>query len=233
MSFINRVGSASSCAKVIKLDAAATSSQSTSSTLTWSHTVGSGSNRLLVVGIFALNSSAQPAVSGVTYNGVAMTKVRGDQRLNTVGMETSIWFLHDPPSGAHNVVASITNYGATVGMSSSYAGAQQSSTADAVNGQTGTSAGTKTFTLTTVANNAWVFEIIGGVDYSSAPTISLAAAFTSRGTATPSSAVPGRATAGDTNGPITPAGGVTCGGTISSGMSFGYAITAASFAPAS
>jgi len=233
MSFINRVGSASSCAKVIKLDAAATSSQSTSSTLTWSHTVGSGSNRLLVVGVFAMSYGALPSVSGVTYNGVAMTKARADDDFNGAGWESSVWILHNPPSGAHNVVATISNYGTTVGMSVSYTGAQQSSTADAVNGQSGISAGTKTFTLTTVANNAWVFEIIGGVDYSSAPTISLAAAFTSRGTATLSPAAFGRATAGDTNGPKTPAGGVTCGGTFSGAGFYGYAITAVSFAPAS
>lgn len=68
-------------------------------TVTWSHTIGAGSNRLLVV-LISGRSSAN--VSGVTFDGVALTQV-GSTRDDS-STDTSIWYLTAPNTGAHNIV---------------------------------------------------------------------------------------------------------------------------------
>jgi hypothetical protein len=84
------------------------------SSQTFAHTVGAGSNRLLVVGI---GSSEDPPVnvSGVTYDGVAMTQVA--QRNFNPYYNVAMYALVAPNTGTHNVVvtqaASINEY--TVG----------------------------------------------------------------------------------------------------------------------
>lgn len=69
-----------------------------STSVTVSH-VCSGTNRLLVVGI-AHNTGA---VSGVTYNGVAMTKVDSKTQGNSI---SDLYYLLAPTVGTHDVVVS-------------------------------------------------------------------------------------------------------------------------------
>jgi|WetSurMetagenome_2_1015567.scaffolds.fasta_scaffold353402_1 hypothetical protein len=66
--------------------------------LTFSHTVAVGTHRCLVVGA----GSSQNGLSGATYDGVAMTL------LGTLLGEghSYIWYMVDPPEGAHDVVVS-------------------------------------------------------------------------------------------------------------------------------
>ncbi len=74
---------------------------------TWSHTVGSGPDRLLVVLTGTHNGEL---VSGVTYGGASLTLAK-DQ--NGSYRDARIYYLVNPPSGAANVVVSgtFTNYG--------------------------------------------------------------------------------------------------------------------------
>ncbi|MBI2913817.1 MAG: DNRLRE domain-containing protein, partial [Chloroflexi bacterium] len=76
------------------------------SSLSWSHTVGSGSNRLLVVGVSV--SYAGTTVSGVTYGGTALTQVGVKDAPSSDG-RVEIWRLLAPASGTANVVVSLTN----------------------------------------------------------------------------------------------------------------------------
>jgi hypothetical protein len=69
--------------------------------LTFSHTTSSGSDRLMIVGI-AVPSSAD-RVDGVTYNGDAMTRARYD---NIGANGTYLYYLYAPDSGTANVVVS-------------------------------------------------------------------------------------------------------------------------------
>ncbi len=103
--------------------------------LTWPHTVGASTNRALVVGVsttttvlpvapFARVRNAPP---GVTYNGVALTRI--GTRLspgNTSAIE--MFLLVDPPVGTANVVVTFlpltVNY--AVGGSASFTGVNQS-----------------------------------------------------------------------------------------------------------
>lgn len=82
-----------------------------SATLTFSHTPGSGSNRLLIVAISvgstALSgASPAPTVTSVTYNGVAMTLVD-----DALGSESRIvlYRLVNPAAGPFNVVVTVSS----------------------------------------------------------------------------------------------------------------------------
>ncbi|MDQ5969078.1 MAG: hypothetical protein QG579_235, partial [Patescibacteria group bacterium] len=213
----------------ITFDSSSASAHHTNgSPITWNHTVGSGTNTLLIVGCSIYSESSQPTATVATFNNVGMTKIRADQTPASLGyIETSIWFLHAPASGTHEVSLTVTFSGINNGggcVSASYAGAQQVDTADASSGLTGTGTGSKSFTVTTVADNAWVFAVGGN---KAGPGIAITAEQTSRGsiTGTP------RPNAEDTNAAVTPSGGVTMGFTIS-GLSAYWSMTGASFAPA-
>ncbi len=78
-----------------------TSGASQVPTLTWSH-VSSGINRLLVVQV---ETEAAATVSGVTYNGVALT-----QRVTTTNgtLKSEQWTLTAPPVGTYNIIVTVT-----------------------------------------------------------------------------------------------------------------------------
>lgn len=213
----------------IALDATSNSGAAGVSPFTWSHTC-TGTNRLLIVGV-NLCGASQPAVSAVTYNGVSMTKVQGNQQSSGLGSfaESSVWFLHNPATGANIISVTYANgvNGGGYCIGASYTGAQQSSAADAVGGNSGTTTGAVTASVTTVANNCWVFGTgaVGGSSSTiSTPTL------TDRGTGTAGGFVGGAGGVQDNNAPKTPAGAVTFGWTVN--HSFGaWAFSGASFAP--
>ena len=100
-------------------------------TVTGTHTV-SGSGTFLLVSISSGNGGSHPAgsglISGVTFNGVAMTLL-GTYLNGALVENLSIWGLTAPATGLHNVVATYTltdaqNY-ADLGMVS-FTGANQS-----------------------------------------------------------------------------------------------------------
>jgi len=79
---------------------------STTSTVSISHTVSSGNNRLLVVGIMSRGGS----MSSVTYGGVALTKLNQllDRPDDNSAFGISWWFLTAPTVGTANVVITRT-----------------------------------------------------------------------------------------------------------------------------
>jgi hypothetical protein len=209
----------------IALDATATSAESATSTLAWNHVVGAaGANRLLSVGIVTIGTS-QPTVTAVTFDGVAMTKARADQVDDGEGsyIESSVWILKNPNTGTKSISATITNNEYAGGVSASYTGCSQTSVADAVGGKIGTtSAGSQSFTVTTVADNCWIFAVGTGW-------VSCAAKQTSRGTVAifyGELVVRGE----DTNAAQTPAGEKTMGFTLCA-YQLCWAMSGASFAP--
>src|SRR5437899_1981184 len=103
----------------IAVDNLATSAVSTDSSglVTISFTVGTGANRLLIVGGTVDNF----AITGVTYGGTALTQAVADTQKPT----GSIWYLVNPPSGASVVVSSSPSKGAIIGVIS-FTGVDQS-----------------------------------------------------------------------------------------------------------
>lgn len=82
------------------------SSSANNRTLTFSHTVATGTNRLLLVGIAVRSSSV--TVSSVTYGGTALSQYGSATRSGTSGVRMYLYRLLSPASGTANVVVSLS-----------------------------------------------------------------------------------------------------------------------------
>jgi hypothetical protein len=146
----------------IGFDAAssATSNGVSGTTLTWSHTVGSYNNLMLIVGVQTEGTSGVQA-TGVTYAGVALTKVdQAEATSSGYYQDVSQWYLIAPPVGTANVVvtwsASLTDR--TAGAISLYNISQQAPEASASNSN---NSGTTTTNITTLSDGACIVDMFG------------------------------------------------------------------------
>lgn len=132
----------------IALDA--TSHGTGTNTVTFSHTC-TGTNLILWVG-GKINAVA--LWTGVTYNGVALTK---SDAIRQTADEAELWYLVAPATGAHNIVISVDVGAATTyAYGASYTGAAQTGVPDA-HGTNSTASGTSlSKAITTVAANCWM-----------------------------------------------------------------------------
>lgn len=115
------------------------------SSYSFSHTVGSGANR----GLFLITRSDE-AITSAAYNGVAMTLLYSDN----ASLNTTVWFLANPATGAHNVTFNIVGYRCSC-VAISYSGLAQSGIADATSIRTGQIAETVTSSVTTTTDKTW------------------------------------------------------------------------------
>lgn len=123
--------------------------ESGATSLTFSHTC-TGSNLVLIVATVS-SGSADP--TGVTYNGVAMTKAVG----LGAALDTSLWYLSNPATSAHNVVvtyAASTKFGV---CATSFTGCNTDSPLGVTGTNTGTS-GTASCTVTSQKNNSMMVD---------------------------------------------------------------------------
>jgi hypothetical protein len=97
-------------------------SSSNTTSLTWSHTVGSNSNRILIVSISFRDGNV--SASSVTYGGAALTLIGA---VNSGGNQnrTEIWYKLAPPTGTASVVINMTASKEVAGASVSYYGVSQ------------------------------------------------------------------------------------------------------------
>ncbi len=77
------------------------------SSVTFSHTVTSTGNRLMLVGV-AMDANAGPAVSSVTYSGQSLTLV-GSRVGGSAPVRIEIWQLVNPTSGTADVVVTLSS----------------------------------------------------------------------------------------------------------------------------
>ncbi len=142
-------------------------SSSAGNTLSWSHTIGSEPNRLLVVGLAAEDPCVNDLViSSVKYNGVNMTLVPGSSRIEgtSTRMKTELYYLLNgslPAAGTYTVTVT---YAGQVdnrnGGAVSLAYVKQQS-AEAVNTSSNSGSGTISTNITTLTNGAWVVDVVG------------------------------------------------------------------------
>lgn len=111
---------------------------------TWSHTC-TGSDRILFVQTLTDGNN----VSGVTYGGVAMTRVYGQ----TTDFYSTIYALPNPASGANNVVITCSVAQNIIPMSVSYTGAKNEAPTIF---NTGSGASPLSVSVTTTADNSWL-----------------------------------------------------------------------------
>ena len=195
--------------------------QTTTTPYTWSHTC-TGSNRLLTVGIAAKVSG--DTVSGITYNGVALTNIRTDTHSSTP-FHTELWELINPASGSHDITVTWgTAPDQSIGSAISLTGVIQTSHNDANNGAGGGVTTDATTTVTTVADNAWLVNIVSSNTASATWTVGASQTETlNTGTTDWAGA--------SYEGPITPAGGTVMNFTVITNPK-NWATSAASFKPA-
>lgn len=192
------------------------SANGSGSSVTYSHTC-SGSDRILFVSAFAPYPGTG-STTGVTYGGVAMTKV--DSNKPQANWDFSLWYLVNPASGANNVVCtssgsvSGTNYNS---LAVSYTGASQTGQPDGSAKANGAST-TLNQSVTTTADNSWV--VGAAISGAGAPTASTGV--TSRGNI-------GFCRIGDSNAPKTPAGSYSM--TYTTGSADNWGLIMASFSP--
>jgi hypothetical protein len=187
--------------------------------LTYSFTVGSGSNRLLVVNL--IGDTSADDISSVTYAGTPMT------RIGKVQAPSNNWqyqyYLLNPASGSNNVVitAGISHF--LISQAASWFNVKQSAQPDAFTTNTAPVASTSTSTsLTTVAAGSLVVQGLWSYGHLAGGT-----------GATPiviDTAIGGAGIFASSGSPVSPAGNVSMT-TISDGtQSTGVIMT--SFAPA-
>jgi hypothetical protein len=75
------------------------------SSLTWAHTVGSGSNGILIVEVAIHEDKHNESVASVTYGGQALTRLEALNSSNNVDAE--MWYLLAPMAGTANVVVTL------------------------------------------------------------------------------------------------------------------------------
>lgn len=204
----------------IAFDAASgVSTQASGTSITLAHTC-SGSDRFLFVAVWN-NGTTQTFT--VTYNSVSMTLLASIENA-TSGVETFIYGLQAPATGTNNIVVTAsgtTNFNCA---GASYTGVNQSVTMDATATTTEAnhSATAHSISITTIADNCWVFAAVGSG--SSTTTWTAGSATTAR--------ISGSVSPGifDTNAAKTPAGSVTLNST--SNVNSRCAQVAISFAPA-
>lgn len=154
-----QVSTTNTFAKTITVGNTSESEGTTISSLTWSHTVASGDNNFLVVSADIWTGS-DTNVTGVTYNGVAMTQ---GVQLNSSfsGFErNSLWYLANPAEGAHDVV--ITCSGSTGNVSGGaidFLGVKQTGQPDAIASVNRIDVTTGSISITTVAEGCAVVSL--------------------------------------------------------------------------
>ena len=86
-------------------------------TLTWSHTIGSGPDRILVVGVSLRDGNT--SVTGVTYGGAPLTLI-GFQTAGGGQNRTEMWRLLAPPAGTAGIAVTLSAAKRVVGGAASF-----------------------------------------------------------------------------------------------------------------
>ena len=210
----------------ITFDSAATKAVTNAASASWSHTIGSGTNRVLIVGLATEDTSTTSlAVSSITYNGVAMTAVPSSTA--TAGSSTldrtQLFYLINPAVGVHTVA--VTFGGAVNGVSAgsvSLSGVAQSApTAAAIN--SAASGTTLSASVAVATAGSWLVDVV--TSGSGNATFTAGSGQTSRWAVGQSSS----GGAGSTK-PISAAG--TASSSWTAGSSSQLALSVAVFAPA-
>lgn len=152
----------------IAFDAETYNTASAATSLTISHTPSGTPN--LVVAVFWLKVGTDD-VTGVTYNGVPMTKVDWQPNSPINSKSVHMYYLANPSSGTQDLVITTSGAQDIRGSAITYTGADTSTPLDASNKDSGLNGPTITCSLTTTASDTAVIVVAEeGRTYSSAGT---------------------------------------------------------------
>lgn len=203
----------------ISLDTSTNGGNATATSLTFSHTC-SGSNRALFVSIDTDTADNTDYVTGVTYGGVAMTRIGTFQSQGQGG--TYFYGLLNPSSGANDVIVSLSSSKSVYANAASYRGVRQTGLPDSTNQDAADPTTSLTVNTTTVADKCWIVSCAGR-KFGSGATISAGSGLASR-------QINGPSAIGDSGGVKSPAGAYGSAWDLSG--STGLCVIVASIAPA-
>lgn len=135
-------------------DATYNGGATTTATQTWTHTDGSGSNRLLVV---CWGTGSNRTHDSASYNSVAMTKQTDVAR--DAYFRDSIWTLVAPATGANTVSVTASNTAKMGGVSSTWSGIDQTTPIGITGTNNAGSGTTLSVTVTTTGTNSYVVDL--------------------------------------------------------------------------
>jgi hypothetical protein len=112
---------------------------SSATSMSWTHTTGTGNDRILLVSVDVFSPSGTPNnVSGVTYGGVALTLVKTDLYNTNPRVRSYVFNLTNPTSGTNTISVTFSATTSTaVGGSVSYDNVNQATPVLASNSTTG------------------------------------------------------------------------------------------------
>lgn len=150
----------------IGFNAVTSTTGNVASSLTFSHTPA-GTNRLIVVGTYASDATdANRPVTGITFNGVALTKANEtDDAPNN--FTAGLWYLVAPAASAQNVVVTYTGSCSDIAaFAISLTGVNQTNPLDAATGGLTAAANSASKSITVVTANSWVVDcvLLFGID---------------------------------------------------------------------
>ncbi len=153
-------GVLSATSPTVAVDAVSTGTTITGSSVTISHTTGTGTNRLMLVGVSFQNRGGDQ-ITSVTYGGVSLTLQGIQVAPSSDRGQVEIYSLLNPPSGSANVVvsfASALERGAVVGVTT-FTGVNQSTPFGTFKGGQG-STSPATVTGITSATGELVYDVV-------------------------------------------------------------------------
>lgn len=203
----------------IALDATTDGNFVSGTSRTFSHTC-TGSDRILFVE--AVINTSTDLVTGVTYNGVSMTRIQTVSP--TANRRLYLYYLIAPATGANNVVITTSSSTAIGGNAASYTGVAQSGTIIDVSTTITDTTSPVATSLTTTIDNTWTI-LCTTVDTTSAFSASTGSTFRVKNTTYADVSI------FDSGGAITPAGSTTMTVTVASITTAGTIMAA--FAPVS
>jgi hypothetical protein len=124
------------------------------SSINWNHTV-SGKNRLLSVQI---SSDWGTTITGVTYNGVALTQAVSKIRATGL-LRSEIWYLIAPATGTHSVVVTASGISYISGIATTLNSVDQTSPLG-ITGSADGSSTTPSVSITTIQDNSLIIDSV-------------------------------------------------------------------------
>jgi len=121
----------------IAFDAASSGNNRGGSTsVSWSHKTGSGSDRIMFVGVSIRTTTV--SVSSIKYGAQSLTFIRADTHASAT-IRSELWYLISPASGTAPLTVTLSGTSKATGGSVTYTGVAQTSPLDVNGGGTGTS----------------------------------------------------------------------------------------------
>jgi len=133
------------------------------SSISWNHTTGAGSNRLLLVAVAIHKDNGGPTtVTGVTYDGVSLTQVTTDlYSTQNPQVRTYVFRLINPTSGTKTITINFQAATLSVAGAVTFTGVDQTNPIQTSNTATG-SGTTPSVAVTVTGSGRWIFGHLAG-----------------------------------------------------------------------